>query len=112
MSELEPREKLTRDLDITTWSDLRPHAIAERMFLVSRDLDLIEVAVAVADDESARVDAWISSGKITRPSLEQQSVWEGTTELIFRCVIVQPFVLAHELPESEWAPPPEERDPK
>jgi hypothetical protein len=98
------RETLGREIDVTTWSDLRDHATAERMLLVATHVDLLEVALATAEDRTGEIQAWITSGELARPSLEQMKAFEETQGLQFRCAIVQPFVLAQSL--ASEAPDP------
>ena len=71
--------------------------LTRSLFIVSPDLDLVEVGVQVALDHTDRVKAWIDSGRLTRPTKEQ--IEEGeTTGTLFRFIIVAPFVF---FPEYE-----------
>jgi hypothetical protein len=92
---------MASEVDVTSWGDLRSHSVADRMFLVASDLALVDVALAVANDQSAEVQAWVSSGQLVRPSADQVQVFESREGLAFRCVIISPFVLIQELLKTE-----------
>ncbi|MDG2335504.1 MAG: DUF2288 family protein [Myxococcota bacterium] len=92
----EVREKLRGEVDLAPWQALRSHAEAERLFLAASDLDLVEIGLALARDQSAPVNAWIAAGQLARPTPPQLAAWDETDEQIFRCLIVAPFVLAQE----------------
>lgn len=87
------RESFKRDLAEVDWRELRVHLQRDAIILVSQDLDLIEAAVAVADDDKALVEEWVNGGKIGKPSKEQLDAWENALDKPFRMLIVQPFIL-------------------
>jgi len=76
------------------WSDLRAHAARNGLFLVATDLDLAEVACAVASDDSTKIEQWLESGLLFRPSAVQLEAWDCALDTPFRSVVVQPFALA------------------
>ncbi len=78
------------------WQDLRAHADREALFLIGGEVALLEVARAVATDDTAAVDAWIREGVIVRPTAEQMSAWNKTPDKSFTATVVQPFALAKE----------------
>lgn len=85
--------KLQRELDVTTWRDLRAHAARDQVFVVSSALDLVQVGKAIASDNADQVQGWVGDGGVTRPSHEQMQAWEKNLEQTFRCLIISPFVL-------------------
>jgi hypothetical protein len=78
---------------ITPWEWLKPHVQSGAALLIRSDLDLEKAAKEIAEDSSAEVKAWIASGAITRPTLEQIALWDQEPHREFRFVIIQPFVL-------------------
>lgn len=82
------------------WRDLQAHVLREAMFLVDPKLSLLDVAVAIAEDDEPKVSAWIEGGQLTRPSKEQLETWEHVPDKPFLAVPVQPFALAQELPDE------------
>jgi len=93
--EAQLREKISAEVSISTWKGLIPDMLTRALFIVSPDLDLVEVGVEVALDHTARVKAWIDAGRLARPTKEQIDEWE-TTGSLFRFIIVAPFVFFQE----------------
>lgn len=93
------REKLTGEVTVSTWKGFIPDMLTRSLFIVSPDVDLVEVGVQVALDHTARVKEWIDSGKLSRPSKEQIEEWE-TMGSLFRFIIVAPFVFFQEYETS------------
>ncbi len=90
------REKLRGEVDVAPWLALRSHAEADRLFLAAPELDLVEIGLALAQDQQAPVNEWISAGQLGRPSAPQLAAWTEAEERVFRCLIVAPFVLVQE----------------
>jgi hypothetical protein len=89
------REKLTGELGVVTWKGLIPETLTKSLFLVSKDLDLVEVGVQVALDHSNEVKQWLGSGLLNRPTKDQISQWE-TFGSLFQFIIVEPYVFFQE----------------
>lgn len=81
-----------------SWEDLSPHAERNSLFVVSPLLDLVDVAVKTAGDDTKSVSLWIESGLISRPTLDQIRQWQSSSKKEFRFLIVAPYVLIQELP--------------
>ncbi|AUX21257.1 hypothetical protein SOCEGT47_017370 [Sorangium cellulosum] len=96
------REQLTETLGEVLWTDLRAHVARDAVILVASDLDLVDVGVAVASNDAAAVQAWISAGKLTKPTAEELARWPLQVDLRFVSLVVAPFVLVRR-PAS---PPP------
>ena len=90
----ELREHLSNEVHRVDWKPLAAHAKRGGLVLVHPSLDLVEVAVAVATDDSARVHEWMTAQQLTKPTEAQIEGWEGDREDRFTAVIVQPYVLA------------------
>ena len=97
------RERLAERMGEVRWSDLRAHAARDAIILVARDLDLLDVGVAVATDEKERVAAWIEAGRLRKPSAADLGAWERDGDARFVSVVVQPFVLVHEAGDPRQA---------
>jgi hypothetical protein len=96
------REQLTETLGEVLWTDLRAHVARDAVILVAADLDLLDVGVAVAANDAAAVQAWITAGKLTKPTAEELARWPLQVDLRFVSLVVAPFVLVRR-PAS---PPP------
>ncbi len=77
------------------WTDLTAHVARDAVIIVDVQLDLVDVGVALATNDTTAVDAWIQSGKLQKPSKDDLSRWSIMTNLTFASVVVQPFVLIH-----------------
>ena len=89
------REKLTGELDVSSWKGLIPEMLSKSLFLVSKELDLVEVGVQVALDYTSDVKQWLDSGLLKRPTKDQISHWE-TFGSLFQFIIVEPYVFFQE----------------
>ncbi len=85
-------EKLKNEIGTADWPLLKPHAERGVLLTINPQLDLLEVAVQVAEDRTEQIRLWLDDGKITRPTQAQMKEWE-MGETIFTCIIVHPFVL-------------------
>jgi len=90
------RDKIDKDIDVTTWKDLRPHAARDKVFLVAPSVPLLDAAVAIASDDAEKVGAWVASGELTRPTAAQLGAWESSLDKPFDCVVLSPYVVATE----------------
>ena len=90
----ELRQHLQNEVHRVDWRPLAPHAKRGGLVLVDAALDLVEVAVAVATDESALVAQWMEALQLRRPSPDQIESWQDDTDERFSVVIFQPYVLA------------------
>ena len=68
-------------IQVTGWSELRSHAVAGQAFLVSGDLELLDAALAVANDDASAAEAWIGTGKLVRPISAQMKSFERGARL-------------------------------
>lgn len=89
--ETQIRDKLASEVSVSTWKGLMPDLLTRALIIVAPHLDLVEVGVQVALDNTDRVKEWIEAGSLARPTKEQISEWESTGSL-FRFIIVAPFV--------------------
>jgi hypothetical protein len=90
----ELRARLKSEVHRVDWKPLGPHAKRGGLVLVDSELDLLDVAFAVATDDSVLVQRWMEAGALRRPSDEQVEAWRKVTDDCFTVVIVQPYVLA------------------
>ncbi len=91
------REKLAAEIGTVAWSWLRPHHRRGILFLVDAEIELLEVAVAVAGDRVEMIREWLAAGSLQRPGPETVAVWESDGGL-FRGVIVKPYVFFQPVP--------------
>lgn len=88
----ELRDKFEDEIGPADWKSLRAHFVRGSIIIVDTDLDLIDVGIKVASDNSGQLEELINSGKLTKPTPQDAEVWEkGKFELL--SIIVAPFVL-------------------
>lgn len=97
MSE-ETRAKLRSEIQAVGWSALAPHAKRGALLLADTELDLLDVAVAVADDDAAQIRHWLEATRLMR--IDPARGTELLAGRRFQFVIVQPYVLAQVVPDK------------
>ena len=91
------KAQLAENLDEAEWEWLIPHVQRDVVVVVAQPLDLLDVGVAIASDNTAVVQNWICEELLAKPSATQLSDWNGDRTKRFNTLIVQPFVLVQEL---------------
>ena len=95
------REQLVENLDVAEWNWLVPHVKRDAVVIIDQKLDLLDVGVAIASDNTSSVQDWMSRELIYKPSAEQLSIWNGNDTKKFNALILQPFVLIQESDEIQ-----------
>jgi hypothetical protein len=88
------RTHLQDMVDKAEWSWLEEHIQEGRLLIVAPTLELVEVGVALAEDNIHVAKQWLDDGWVYRPTDEQIAYWKQNLE--FECLIIQPFVLSRE----------------
>lgn len=91
------REQLAELLDEAELEWLKPHIQKDAVILVTPDLDLLDVGVAIASDNTQSVQHWIGEQLLVKPSPEMLSKWNSNPSQRFQAMIIQPYVLVKEL---------------
>ena len=92
------RAELAESIDEAEWNWLIPHAKRDAVVVVTTQLDLLDVGVAIASDSVSSVQHWIGEQLIYKPSAEQLAQWNTELTKRFNTLIVQPYVLVQEPP--------------
>jgi hypothetical protein len=74
------------------WTEIEPFFARGQVIHVGSSLDLVEVAVAVAEDDKSRVADWMSSGDFGLLATETARHWVSDTADLWG-VVVTPWVL-------------------
>jgi len=93
-------ESFKRDLAEANWRELKIHLQRDVIIVVAADLDLIEAAVAVADDDKTQVEVWIGENRLAKPTEDQLKIWEEKPDNLFKMLIVQPFILVQNIHDA------------
>ncbi len=91
----EMRSHLQDLMETCNWWQLSPHL--PRLVVVGLNLTILDVGLALTEDDSTVVQQWIADGGIYRPSAEQISYWQANPEITFTSLIIYPFVLFQEI---------------
>ena len=95
-TDTELRAKLQGETDSVSWDELKPHYDRGAIVVVSNDLDLLDVATAMANDHKTAFERWIAQDKLGRVSDAQAERWPKEQPR-FRTVVVAPWVLVQEI---------------
>jgi hypothetical protein len=87
------RQELTELLDRATWEWLAPHADRDAVIIVAPQLALVDVGVAIVQDQSQSVQHWIAEALLVKPTIDQKVLWDKQNQQLFAALIVQPYVL-------------------
>jgi hypothetical protein len=90
------RAELAESLDEAELDWLKPHLQRDAVVVVNSQLDLLDVGVALANDDVISVQHWISEQLLHKPFAEQLSDWNQDQTKRFHALIVQPYVLIQE----------------
>jgi len=87
------RKDLEEMVDVAIWEWLSPHAARARVILVDVKLDIVDVGIALTEDNTQLVQSWIEDGGLRHPTSEELSIWNENKEKEFISLVVPPFVL-------------------
>ena len=86
------RTRLNQETARIPWSELQRWFSSGMVIVVARDLDLIDVAEAVARDDTAAVRGWMQSGQVAKASDDQSRDWLEQDAEVW-AVVIKPFIL-------------------
>jgi hypothetical protein len=89
------RAKLNGETAKVSWTEMQRHHARGVVVRVAGELDLIEVALAMAQDDGAAVGRWMQAGRLDKVSDEQASDWLARDPVLWS-VVVAPWVLVQE----------------
>ena len=93
MSTEELVTRLRGEVEEGEWSWLAPHHARGAVIVVAQELDLAEVAAAVANDVLEKIRPWLEQKQVAKPDDEQAEAWNAAPSQKFRFLIIQPYVL-------------------
>ena len=96
MSKLDPQDFKRATVNLETariaWKELQRFFANGSAIYVSSDLDLIEVAFQISEDNKEQVLAWMNTGQLARVSDTQALAWYEADAEVW-AVVVRPYVL-------------------
>jgi len=86
------RTKVNLETAQIAWKELQRFFARGAAIHVSDDLDLVEVAFQMSQDNAAQIQQWMLAGKLGKVTDEQAASWIQTDALVW-AVVVSPWVL-------------------
>jgi hypothetical protein len=88
----ELRQRLNLETSRLPWSELLRHYAGGNVIGIAAVLDLIEVALRIARDDTAAVKGWMDAGRLAKVSDAQAAAWLDEDADLW-AVVVKPWVL-------------------
>lgn len=87
------REKFLSEIESADWSMLEQHNQRGAIFIV-KNLDLVDVAIALAKDDTVSVKIWLENGNLAKPTQDLINHWSNNkNQELADFLIVQPYVI-------------------
>jgi hypothetical protein len=86
------RAKINLETSKIAWKELQRFFAGGKALMASADLDLVEVAFQISEDNVEQIRQWTMAGKLAHVSDEQARQWAETDALVW-AVVVSPWVL-------------------
>lgn len=87
------KEKLEKELLDTNWKPLAEHFARGAVYLLDKDLDIVEVGIAMAEDDVATIKRWLDDGLLYPPTPEEATAFAKNEDIYFDMLIIEPYVL-------------------
>lgn len=91
------KEQLAEILDEAELEWLKPHIQKDAVIIVVPELDLLDVGVAIAGDDTQKIEHWIGEQLLSKPSTDMLNRWNSNPSQRFQAMIIQPYILVKEL---------------
>lgn len=86
------KDELVRETAKIPWQELQRFFANGSTVYVAPELDLIEVALCVCDDNKSRIEQWMETGQVGNVTDKQAIKWLEDDLLVWS-VVVKPLVL-------------------
>lgn len=86
------RAKVNLETSRIAWKELQRFFASGAAISVSSELDLVEVALQISEDNKVQVEQWLVSGQVGKVSDEQAKAWYEADADVW-AVVVSPYVL-------------------
>lgn len=87
--------KLLAETAQIAWPELERFFARGMLLLVARDMDLVTVATAIAEDDTAQVTGWLSAGLVQRMQAQTAADFAARDPNLW-AVVVSPWVCVQE----------------
>ena len=90
------RARLNAETGRLAWTELERHFARGVVIKVAGDLDLVDVALAMARDDKAVVADWLDRGRLAKAEPDDARAWHQQ-QSVFWAVVAAPWVLIQEV---------------
>ena len=91
-----PKEIIRAKVNLETaqmaWRDMQRYFASGAALFVSTDLDLVETAFQMSEDNAALIGQWMAAGQFGKVTDEQARIWLEADASLW-AVVVSPWVL-------------------
>lgn len=96
MSEETPtRASILQETSTVPWHELQKLFASGVVLSIDKELDLVEVAYQITNDDASAIDSLIKSNKIQHVSNDQARQWYTDNTLLWS-VVIKPWVLVQD----------------
>jgi hypothetical protein len=92
------RTRLNSETARIAWKDLLRFFAAGTVIAVSDELDLVEVAIQISNDNKAQIEQWMIEKRVDKVSDSQAKGWLETDATLW-AVVVRPWILVQQATE-------------
>jgi hypothetical protein len=93
---IDARDLLNAQTGRISWTELQRHFARGVVIVVDPDLDLIDVAARMVEDNTDPIRHWTEMGRLARADTGHAKSWEAS-QAQFWAVVVAPWVLVQEI---------------
>jgi hypothetical protein len=86
------RAKLNLETSQIAWKELQRFFASGAALFVAPELDLVEVAFQMSEDNATQIQQWATTGKLGKVSDDQALAWIEADAIVW-AVVVRPYVL-------------------
>ena len=90
------RAKVNLETSRIAWKELQRFFASGAAVWVSKELDLVDVAFQISEDNKSQVSAWMAADQLAGVTDEQAKTWYQQDADVW-AVVVSPFVLVQEV---------------
>lgn len=90
------RAKMNLETSQIAWKELQRFFASGAAVQVSAELDLVEVAYQISEDNKPQVEQWLLAGQVGKVSDTQAQTWFDADAEVW-AVVVSPYVLVQEV---------------
>ncbi len=86
------RAKVNLETSQIAWKELQRFFASGAALVVAKELDLVEVAYQMSQDNAVQIQQWMAEGKFGKVTDEQARAWYEADAVLW-AVVVSPWVL-------------------